>query len=101
MEIKTVAVLGAGAVGSYIIWGLDKKVKLGVIGEGKRAKRLQKGWFDQWSNVLSWSMVTDRSTWSGLLIVSLKYCALKDALKSIQTIVDEPYNCHVFNEWRR
>ena len=27
MEIKTVAVLGAGAVGSYIIWGLDKKVK--------------------------------------------------------------------------
>lgn len=34
MEIKTVAVLGAGAVGSYIIWGLDKKVKLGVIGEG-------------------------------------------------------------------
>ena len=32
MEIKTVAVLGAGAVGSYIIWGLDKKVKLGVIG---------------------------------------------------------------------
>ena len=43
MEIKTVAVLGAGAVGSYIIWGLDKKVKLGVIGEGERAKRLQKG----------------------------------------------------------
>ena len=42
MEIKTVAVLGAGAVGSYIIWGLDKKVKLGVIGEGERAKRLQK-----------------------------------------------------------
>lgn len=46
MEIKTVAVLGAGAVGSYIIWGLDKKVKLGVIGEGERAKRLQR-MFDQ------------------------------------------------------
>lgn len=28
MEIKTIAVLGAGAVGSYIIWGLDKKVLL-------------------------------------------------------------------------
>lgn len=28
MEIKTVAVLGAGAVGSYIIWGLDKKSKI-------------------------------------------------------------------------
>ena len=39
MEIKTVAVLGAGAVGSYIIWGLDKKVKLGVIGEGDRRRQ--------------------------------------------------------------
>ena len=25
MEIKSVAVLGAGAVGSYVIWGLSEK----------------------------------------------------------------------------
>ena len=40
MKIKTVAVLGAGAVGSYVIWGLSgrKDIRLGVIAEGERAK---------------------------------------------------------------
>ena len=43
MSIKTVAILGAGAVGSYMIWGLAGKsdVRLGVIAEGARAKRLK------------------------------------------------------------
>ncbi len=27
MKIKKVAVLGAGAVGSYVIWGLSQKTK--------------------------------------------------------------------------
>ena len=33
MKIKSVAVLGAGAVGSYVIWGLSEKkdIRLGVI----------------------------------------------------------------------
>lgn len=45
MKIKTVAVLGAGAVGSYVIWGLSnrKDIRLGVIAEGERAERLKKG----------------------------------------------------------
>ena len=36
MKIQSVAILGAGAVGSYIIWGLSKKdnIRLGVIAEG-------------------------------------------------------------------
>lgn len=44
MKIKSVAVLGAGAVGSYVIWGLSQKpeVRLGVIAEGERADRLRK-----------------------------------------------------------
>ena len=35
MNIKRVAVLGAGAVGSYVIWGLsnNKDITLGVIAE--------------------------------------------------------------------
>ena len=43
MKITKVAVLGAGAVGSYIIWGLSKRtdIKLGVIAEGDRAERLR------------------------------------------------------------
>ena len=41
MKIKKVAVLGAGAVGSYVIWGLSQKdnIQLGVIAEGERAER--------------------------------------------------------------
>lgn len=44
MEIKSVAVLGAGAVGSYVIWGLSgvKNIELGVVAEGERAKHLMK-----------------------------------------------------------
>ena len=37
MKIKKVAVLGAGAVGSYVIWGLSSRndIELGVIAERK------------------------------------------------------------------
>lgn len=44
MKIKKVAVLGAGAVGSYIIWGLSKVkgIELGVVADGNRARRLKK-----------------------------------------------------------
>ena len=37
MQIKSVAILGAGAVGSYVIWGLNsvKDIKLAVIAEGE------------------------------------------------------------------
>ena len=43
MQIKKVAILGAGAVGSYVIWGLSQaeNLSLGVIAEGERAGRLK------------------------------------------------------------
>ena len=42
--IQSVAVLGAGAVGSYVIWGLSSRndIHLGGIAEGQRAVRLKK-----------------------------------------------------------
>ena len=45
MKIRSVAVLGAGAVGSYVIWGLSQRqdIRLGVIAEGERNRRLQQG----------------------------------------------------------
>ena len=41
MKIKTVALLGAGAVGSYFLWGLTEKLgeNLWVIAEGERSFR--------------------------------------------------------------
>ena len=37
MKIRSVAILGAGAVGSYVIWGLSGRedLKLGVIAGGR------------------------------------------------------------------
>ena len=45
MKMKKIAVLGAGAVGSYVIWGLSKRddISLGVVAEGERANPLKNG----------------------------------------------------------
>ena len=36
MKLEKVAVLGAGAVGAYVLWGLSEKpgIRLGVVAEG-------------------------------------------------------------------
>lgn len=38
MKIKSVALLGAGAVVAYIIWGLSevKNIEFGIVAEGSR-----------------------------------------------------------------
>lgn len=92
MKIETVAVLGAGAVGSYIIWGLCEKesVRLGVIAEGARAERLKK------EGCLINDVRYRPAVWTpeeahgvDLLIVALKYGVLPGALSSIQKAVGE------------
>lgn len=91
MEIKTVAVLGAGAVGSYVIWGLSgrKDIRLGVIAEGERAERMKKGCLinDIVYHPEVWTPQEARS--ADLLIVALKYGALPAALEGIRMITGE------------
>ena len=92
MKIQSVAVLGAGAVGSYVIWGLSHKkdIRLGVIAEGERADRLKKGRCrinDEVYRPEVWSPQEAEDV--DLLIVSLKYGSLPEALESIKTIVGE------------
>lgn len=89
-EIKSVAVLGAGAVGSYVIWGLSQKenIRLGVIADGERAERLK----------INGCRINQKiyrpEVWNAqeahgvdLLVVSLKYTALPGALETIQKAV--------------
>ena len=89
-EIKSAAVLGAGAVGSYVIWGLSQKenIRLGVIADGERAERLK----------INGCRINQKiyrpEVWNAqeahgvdLLIVSLKYTALPGALETIQEAV--------------
>ena len=44
MKIKTVAIIGAGAIGSYFIAGLTEKLgdDLWIVAEGERKERLEK-----------------------------------------------------------
>ena len=92
MKIQSVAVLGAGAVGSYVIWGLSRKkdIRLGVIAEGERADRLKKDGCrinDEVYRPEVWSPQEAENV--DLLIVSLKYGSLPGALESIKMIVGE------------
>ncbi len=91
MEIKSVAVLGAGAVGSYIIQGLANKpgITLGVVATGERAQRLEQGC--KINNVVYhpqvWSPKEAHNV--DLLIVALKYGALPGTLDDIKAIAGE------------
>ena len=92
MKIKSVAVLGAGAVGSYVIWGLSQKpeVRLGVIAEGERADRLRKNGCADNGRIYHpevWSPEEAHNV--DLLVVALKYGSLEGALESIQKATGE------------
>ena len=90
MKIQSVAILGAGAVGSYIIWGLSKKanIRLGVIAEGDRARRLKESGCAINGAVYRPEVWTPQEAHGvDLLVVALKYGSLPGALESIKTAV--------------
>ena len=92
MKIHSVAILGAGAVGSYVIWGLSGKqgIQLGVIAEGDRARRLKETGCAINGKVyrpVVWAPQEAHNV--DLLIVALKYGALPGALESIKAVVGE------------
>ena len=43
MDYKKVVIIGAGAVGSYMLWGLSQKdgIELSIVASGKRKERLE------------------------------------------------------------
>lgn len=90
MSIKSVAVLGAGAVGSYVIWGLSgrKDIKLGIIAEGERYHRLkEKGCAINGNTYYPEVWTPEEANGVDFLVVSLKYGALPGALDSIKKAV--------------
>ena len=90
MQIKSVAVLGAGAVGSYVIWGLSsrKDICLAVIAEGPRAERLkQQGITINGTTYRPQVWIPQEANGVDLLVVALKYGALPGALDSIAAAV--------------
>ena len=87
MEIKKVAILGAGAVGSYVIEGTSgcREIRLGVIAEGERNARLKSAGCTINGVTYHPEVWTSQETDNiDLLIVSLKYGALPTALDTIK-----------------
>ena len=91
MKIQKVAVLGAGAVGSYVIWGLSqrKDIRLGVVAEGERAEKLKKGCLINDITYYPEVWTPEEAEGADLLVVSVKYGALTEALEIIRTVTGE------------
>lgn len=92
MKIKKVAVLGAGAVGSYVIWGLsnNKEIELGVIATGERRERLKnQGCIINGVKYTPKVWTPKEAKGADLLVVALKYGNLPGALEDINTVVEE------------
>ena len=91
-EIKTVAILGSGAVGAYFIWGLSKKLcnNLWIIADGERRIRLEKNGININGEKYDLNLKTPKEAKGvDLLLVAVKYPALGNALSDIAEIVDD------------
>lgn len=92
MKIKRVALLGAGAVGAYFIWGLTEKLgeNFCVIAKGERKERLQKDGL--LINGKQYALSVKEPEEAGnvdLILVSSKQDALAEVLEDIQLLVGE------------
>ena len=89
MHIKKVAVLGAGAVGSYLIWGLANKpgIEVGVIAEGERAERLNDGIAINGETFTPCVRTPEEASNADLVFVCLKHGALDGALGPLRRAV--------------
>lgn len=92
MQMKKIALLGAGAVGAYFIWGLSEKFgdNFCVVAKGERKERLEKeGLIINSKQYIPLVKTPEELDEVDLLIVACKYDALTEALGDIQTIVKE------------
>lgn len=90
--IRKVALIGAGAVGSYIIWGLSgkKNTEFGVVADGERADRLrEKGCTINGKTYRPQVWTPKEASDADLLIVALKYGALGGAMEDIKAAVGD------------
>lgn len=90
--IKTVAILGAGAIGGYFIWGLSEKLgdNLWIVAEGDRKERLEKEGLVVNNQTYKLNVKTaEEAHGADLLLVATKYGGLHDSLPLISQIVGE------------
>ncbi len=91
MKLKRIAIIGAGAVGSYIFWGLSQKegIDLYIVASGSRKERLESEGLLINDTKYSPKVCTPSEAHGvDLLIVTTKYNALRASLSDIEAVVD-------------
>lgn len=92
MEIKTVGIIGAGAIGSYFLWGMKEltESRICMIASGERKKRLEEQGLIINEETIHYPVKTPSEAHGvDLLLIATKYGALRDILDDVKTIVDE------------
>lgn len=92
MEIRTVALIGAGAIGAYFISGLQEKMgqNFCVVAEGERADRLRKKGLTINGRRYDLNVVSpNEAHGADLLLVATKYAGLPAALPEIRAVSDD------------
>ncbi len=107
MRIKTVAMIGAGNVGAYIVRGFEKKLQAGaasgvpagvdgdgsgldglwIVAEGARKERLERDGLVINGECFDLDVRTpEEAAGADLIIVGVKYQALREILPAVRTI---------------
>ncbi len=92
MEFKKIAIIGAGAVGCYMLWGLSNKnsIDISVVASGKRKERIETEGLCINDKLYKPVVKTPQEAFGAdLVIVAVKYNALPAAVLDIKEIVDE------------
>lgn len=92
MDFKRIALIGAGAVGCYILWGLSNKknIDISVIASGERKERIENEGLIINDKLYRPEVKTPAEAHGAdLVIVAVKYNALQSAVADIKEIVDE------------
>ncbi|MBQ8920220.1 MAG: ketopantoate reductase family protein [Acidaminococcaceae bacterium] len=88
MEIKSVAILGAGAIGAYFIYGFTAAdIDFCLVAKGERKERLQREGICINGKIYRPAVKTpEEARGVDLLLVSVKYNGLRGALEDIRTV---------------
>ena len=89
MKIQNVALVGAGAVGGYFIWGLDNKkdINFSVIAKGERKTRLEQGIFINGEKYTPQVLTPEEAGVVDLIMIASKQDALAEIAEDIKPMV--------------
>jgi 2-dehydropantoate 2-reductase len=93
MEIKKIALIGAGAVGAYFIWGLENKINskeidFCVVADGERKERLSKNGIVINGKTYTFPVKTAEEAGKvDLVLIATKYGALTNILEDVKKLV--------------